>query len=385
MSIWNQSHAGVYTRVAESLTVKDIYIAFAGLASSTDTHGSIRQRLQASESGSLGQPFLVGGSDGKSSVYWPLGIDEDDLEWTDPIDECLNDFYDDEFVTANTTMLDAIGLFREKVRNIVVVDGTQYVGVLRYEDLTRLPASLSLLALTLHLEEAALALCQHFPESFDSLSEMRRASAKDQFTAKFNVPPSEWKAKPSPEQIKRIDSGIKRDADRLAASTDPQERQLIELVIKLKEQSKLGGIFGIVEERGLPLAEVRKHISMGHVQQLLIECTNFCDKGEMIRGAGLLIGLSKSKIKSVFFAAQALRNTCAHPGVLTYLAQESVRPFPGPEQLRNDIRDIREVIRAIQEVTPRIPEHVTPLRPKPKDRGQPGEGSDSGDGKPHSG
>jgi hypothetical protein len=108
-----------------------------------------------------------------------------DADNSTPVTECMEVIEPHEFLTASTSIFDAVEIFGNKSNNhFYVTEINDVVGVLNFRDLFRPIGRLAFLALTLEIEDEALRICQHPPlrdKCWNSLSEGRRNKALELF------------------------------------------------------------------------------------------------------------------------------------------------------------------------------------------------------------
>lgn len=183
---------------------------------------------------------------------------------------------------------------------LLVCDGMKWSGVLGSRELFSTPAQICLFALVRELEEVAGSLCKTFAvQCFKSLAPGRQEKAVKEFRTQYEA----------------IDSA--------------------------KTPNKL---LSAVKRRGLQVVNGQPG---GGLSAMLVDCTAFADKKEMLRKCKLLIDYSKAELKRLFENAEKIRNFCAHTG-------NDATGFPfSLTELRQTVADIQRGIAAIREADDR--------------------------------
>jgi hypothetical protein len=336
---WNthmRPYRSVFDRIANLVTVRDVYIPFAGEARPDDTHRAIHKRIKSSDVLTASNPFLVETSgdeySGRAAVYWPH---RSDCNSETTIGESAHEFWFNEIVTADTSVLSALALLSNRHRNTVVVDGGQYVGVLRYDDLVRLPGSLCLTSQVQRLEEAATELCKHHADQcWNMLPPDRKELAEQVFYRRFNnKTPAQWQQEAERQERSR------RAARRGPRPADPARAKLSDALFRLS---------CLIPDRQFgELSEIRFVPWSQDLHSLLIECTCFIDKHTLLHKGKWLRSPIKKK---TFVRAERLRNLCAHPapdvGATTNFE---------PDALKALLAEIADATRLIEDAIPRLP------------------------------
>jgi len=196
------------------------------------------------------------------------------------------------FVTADTSLTEflATGAF-VKHEMWIVMDGTEFSGVVTPRQLLSLPARLCFLALVLELEEVSLDLCKLFPKP----AALALGSG-------------------------RLEIALK--------------------VLKRKMQVPyLESNYGAMRNFRLN----RSDFENSYLASMLIDSTTFIDKATIIRKLQLTIEVTNKDIKTIFTRAERLRNCCAHP-----TSDVVTLPFASKE-LTALVKDVSEMTRAIRE------------------------------------
>lgn len=303
----------VFERMVGLVCVRDIQTPFGYvLAGNADieypgdprptmiSHRSIRNDLQSS--GLLGLPYLT--FDRHFRVY------QSDLNRTEGEDEIYAKpkfvLTKEHLVSADTSLWNALQMFAVPPNPhaaetahpdrdaLIVLDGNCFTGMLTPQNFGSQPARLCLLALTLELERAALEYCSfHAMEFFELLPEKRRATAREMFKKLY-----------------------------------------------LERQVTLPFIVSEVPAF-LEVSAVSGHRVRDVVGALHLDCTNFIDKGTMLRRSGATWFESKD-IEALFKRAERLRNACAH-------AREADEVLPlAVQELVTFVHDCRECIQALK-------------------------------------
>jgi len=191
------------------------------------------------------------------------------------VDEVMERLSPGDFLSADTTILDAVEIFCGRPNYyFYLLDKNDVIGVMFFNDLFKPLARLAYLALALEIEQLALNLCQ-----------LLQTRAKC------------WEAFPEARKRKTLEA---------------------------YEQ-----IFGRPAEQHpgkLPI-------------KALIACTNLIDKATMIWKCKLIPTKSRKEVLSFFHSLKEVRDHCAHPGreqeLLNLLPRERLKEFV---EKANDIR-----------------------------------------------
>jgi len=181
------------------------------------------------------------------------------------VDEVTDNLQPNDFLSASTTILDAVEYFGKKNnRYFYVIHRNEVVGVLYYSDLFKPLGRIAFLSLALEIEDQALRLCQAASireRCWLSLSDNRRRKAIEVFKSRYKREP-------------KSDGGL---------SEHP---------LRLHAQGKR-----VVTDR-----------------VLLIECTNLVDKATMIWKQKLIAPVTQADVLGFFNDLKEIRDQCAHPG-----------------------------------------------------------------------
>jgi hypothetical protein len=115
------------------------------------------------------------------------------------VDSFVDDVMDrpepSQFLSSDTTILEAVQLFTSKPTDLFyVIHGNQVVGYLRYRHLFQPVGRLTFLALAVGIEDQALRLCQHPPfrkAAWQSISDGRRCKAIELFKNRYEREPEQ--------------------------------------------------------------------------------------------------------------------------------------------------------------------------------------------------
>jgi hypothetical protein len=320
--MWHQV-SPTFQRLAESVTVRDVYQPFA-FTWDVDSQGTSERALLRHYIEKRGQlssdpvlltacysvPAMMRDGDGLPvGIYFPAEALRWRL-WDEELSDNEGDALDDGATHRVTELHNYDYLSADRsIRDILiegvgayglVVDQNRLAGVMTPECLFSAPGRMCFLALALELEAAALDLCRLFPhESFSALQPDRRRKALEIFKRNSNTP------------------------DTLNQSID--DRALNRLL-----RSKLYGWHN-------PRPKSKTFYP------LFLEHTMMSDKARMVTKCKLTIDVSNSHIKKVFHKAERLRNLAAHP------SDESASMPMDFSSLCKTVREISELIHTFSE------------------------------------
>jgi hypothetical protein len=109
------------------------------------------------------------------------------------VDEITDNLQPNDFLSASTTILDAVEYFGKKNNHyFYVIHRNEVVGVLYYRDLFKPLGRIAFLALALEIEDQALTLCESLPiieRCWLSISDNRRRKAIEVFKNRYKREP----------------------------------------------------------------------------------------------------------------------------------------------------------------------------------------------------
>jgi hypothetical protein len=177
--------SSIFEQIASSLTVKAIYEPTCPDVQSEATFADVEELLLDPSSDPYSVPYRVVDSEGKlAGMLWFENwySDEGGHQF---VHEVMERIEPDEFLSASTTILEAVELFGAKDNAyFYVLHVNEVVGVLRYSDLFKPLGRLAFLALALEIEDQALRLCQSASlreRCWHSISDNRRGKAIELF------------------------------------------------------------------------------------------------------------------------------------------------------------------------------------------------------------
>jgi hypothetical protein len=194
-------NTSAFEQITSSLTVK---LICGPLGPDVPTGTSLDDVVELLDPGSdpnldpMNNPSRVVDPDGNTvGVLWFGNWDEsvesniEELEFVDDVMERPQPY---EFLSAATTILDAVDLFGTKDDAIFYVTHiNQVIGVLRYSDLFHPLGRLAFLALALEIEDLALSLCQFAQvreRCWMSISDGRRSKRPIYLSSAMDASPS---------------------------------------------------------------------------------------------------------------------------------------------------------------------------------------------------
>lgn len=187
----------VFEQVASSLTVKSICSPLGPDLPGWLTIGDLESEIDPSAHplwDPYNDPSRV--TDDTGDVIGILWFDnyyeaDDSL----PVTELMDAIEPNEFLTASTSIFDAVEIFGKKSNTYFYVTETNdVIGVVNFRDLFRPIGRLAFLALTLEIEDEALTICQHPPlreKCWKSLSENRQKKASELFRVRYEREPND--------------------------------------------------------------------------------------------------------------------------------------------------------------------------------------------------